>query len=61
MNNENKKEQSIEKCEKDFKNKVFGIFEQQIPEAEKDENGFLVIPASAVERIKNRRRNKPTQ
>lgn len=41
--------------------KFFGIFEQQIPEAEKDENGFLVIPASAVERIKNRRRNKPTQ
>lgn len=29
--NENKKEKSIEECENDFKEKVFSIFQQQIP------------------------------
>jgi len=59
--NENKKEKSIEECEQDFKNKVFGALQQRIPEAKIDEDGLLVIPASAVETIRNRKRNKPTQ
>ena len=59
--NENKKEKSIEECEQVFKDKVFGILQQRIPEAERDEDGLLVIPASAVDRIRNRRRNKPSQ
>ena len=58
---ENEKEKTIEECEQDFKDKVFGILQQRIPEAERDEDGLLVIPASAIERIRNRRHNKPTQ
>ena len=58
---ENEKEKTIEECEQDFKDKFFGVLQQRIPEAERDEDGLLVIPASAVERIRNRRRNKPTQ
>ena len=54
--NENKKEKSIEECEQDFKNKVFGALQQRIPEAKRDEDGLLVIPASAIERIRSRRR-----
>ena len=58
---ENEKEKTIEECEQDFKDNVFGILQQRIPEAERDEDGLLVIPASAIERIRSRRRNKPTQ
>lgn len=53
---ENEKEKTIEECEQDFKDKVFGILQQRISEAERDEDGLLVIPASAIERIRSRRR-----
>ena len=43
--NENKNERSIDECEQDFKNKVFGALQQRIPEEKIDEYGLLVIPA----------------
>lgn len=57
---ESKEERTIEDCEQDFKNKVFSVLKERIPEAEIDQNGYLVIPASAVERIRKNRRSKPT-
>ena len=57
--NENKEERSIEDCEQKFKNMVFSVFKERIPEAEIDQNGYLVIPASAVERIRKDRRANP--
>ena len=44
MNDESKREMTQEEAEQDFKDNVFKVFSEKMPNAYRDENGFLVIP-----------------
>ena len=41
---DDKKEMTKEEVEQDFKNQMFDIFKEKIPDTHIDEGGFLVVP-----------------
>ena len=41
---DDKKEMTKEEVEQDFKNQMFDIFKEKIPDTHIDEDGFLVVP-----------------
>ena len=54
-----KEEMTKEEMEMDFKKNMAKIFADKIPETEFDEeSGFISIPISAIERIREERNNR---
>lgn len=51
MDENNKKEMSLEDMEQDFKKKMFEAFSSKMPGVHYDEDGFIVVP------MRVRRRN----
>ena len=48
-----KKIMTQEEAEKDFQNKVFGVFSEKLEGVHRDKDGFIVIPRESIKKSHN--------